>query len=74
MTSAGSPKVGESRAEMYTETAFCDAVWRTYSKGERDLERFSGRVEGIISTLGRPIFISLDQYLIGGESSFKVGF
>ena len=31
------------------------AVWRTYSKGERDLERFSGRVEGMISRFVMPI-------------------
>ena len=32
------------------------AVWRTYSKGERDLGRFSARVEGTISRFFRPIF------------------
>lgn len=30
--------------------AFCCAVARTYSKGERDLGRFSGRVQGMVST------------------------
>jgi len=31
------------------------AVCRTYSKAERDLGRFSGRVDGVISRLGKPI-------------------
>lgn len=34
------------------------AVRRTYSSGERDLERFSGRGQGMISRWERPISIS----------------
>lgn len=33
------------------------AVWSTYSKGGRSLERFSGFVEGRISRFVRPIWV-----------------
>jgi len=36
--------------------AFCVAVCRTYSKGERDLGNASGTVEGMISIFVRPIW------------------
>ena len=51
-TRAGSPRgEGVSIVELYTEVHFWVAVCKTYSKGERVLEKASGRVEGLISTL-----------------------
>lgn len=49
---------------------FWVAVRRTYSKGERDLGKDSGRVEGWISRFGRPICAS--SCLRRGEAEARI--
>lgn len=64
MTMAGSPSVSLLISEAYTVVAFWDAVASTYSKGESDLGKLSGTVEGIISRFVRPILraVASSQY------------